>query len=74
MDTNKKKSKLSKDQGTISTHNMTEAGIVKFVKAAIRYLEAGLTKGLKPSDTDLFNIRDEMIGELHQLLYLYSLK
>jgi hypothetical protein len=68
------RSKLSKDQGTIMTHNMTEAGIVKFVKAAIRYLETGLTKGLKSSDTDLFNIRDEMIGELHQLLYLYSLK
>ena len=66
--------RLNKQEGTIVAQNMTEAGIVKFVRASIRYMESGLTKGLKSTDTDLMNLRDEMIGELNQLLYLFTLK
>jgi hypothetical protein len=66
--------RLTKDEGTVVAHNMTEAGIVKFVKASIRYMENGLMKGLKSTDTDLMSLRDEMVGELNQLLYLFTLK
>lgn len=68
------RSKLTKTEATIHSTNMTEAGIVKFVKASIKYMQGGLVKGLKSTDTDLFNLRDEMIGELNQLLYLFTLK
>jgi hypothetical protein len=66
--------RLTKAEATTSVTNMTEAGISKFVKAAIRYMEGPLVKGLKAADTDLMNIRDEMIAELNQLLYLFTLK
>jgi len=32
-----------------------------------------LPKGLKPADTNLLNIRDEMLGELQKLKYLLTL-
>jgi len=34
----------------------------------------GLTSELDPADTDLLNIRDEMLGELNRLKYLLTLK
>lgn len=54
--------------------NMTEAGAVTFVRNCIEYLKDTLTRKLKPSDTDLFNLRDEMLGDLNKLLYLFTLK
>jgi hypothetical protein len=59
---------------SITLHNLTEAGAVRLVNAAIKYLQGPLTKTLKPSDTDLMNIRDEMVADLNQLLYLFTLK
>lgn len=67
--------RLNSKQATSVIHNLTEVGAVKLVKAAIKYLEGPLTKSLKAgSDTDLLNIRDEMIANLNQLLYLFTLK
>ena len=65
--------KLTGKNAVITLHNMTESGISRLINSAIRYLQGPLTKSLQPSDTDLFNIRDEMIGDLHQLLYLFTL-
>ena len=65
--------KLTGKNAVINLHNMTESGISRLINSAIRYLQGPLTKSLQPSDTDLFNIRDEMIGDLHQLLYLFTL-
>jgi hypothetical protein len=68
------RSKVSGKNTTITLHNLTEAGAVRLVKSAIRYLEGPLTKTLRPSDTDLMSIRDDIIGDLNQLLYLFTLK
>ena len=58
----------------ISVSNLTEAGASRFITSAIRYCQGGLVKGLsKVHDTDLFNLRDELIGALNQLLYLFTL-
>lgn len=58
----------------ITLHNLSEPGIIRVVNAAIKYLQGTLTKSLKAAaDSDLINIRDEMIGELNQLLYLFTL-
>jgi len=59
---------------SISLQNLTEAGATRLVHAAIKYLQGPLTKSLHSIDTDLFNIRDEIIGQLHQLFYLFTLK
>jgi DNA-binding ferritin-like protein len=65
--------RLTARTNTVKLQNMSEASIVKFIKACINVLTNDLTKGLKPTDTDLFNLRDEMLAELDQLLYLFSL-
>lgn len=59
---------------TVRVMNMADATAGKFIKACIKHLQGPLVKRLRPEDTDLVNIRDEMLGELNQLLYLYSLK
>lgn len=58
----------------ITLQNITEAGATRLINASIKYLQGPLTKSLQPSDTDLMNIRDELIADLHQLLYLFTLK
>jgi hypothetical protein len=67
--------RLTKEQATTVVQNMTEAGIVKFVRAAVRHMEGPLVRGLKAADdSDLFSLRDDMVAELNQLLYLFTLK
>ena len=66
--------KISGKNASITLHNLTEAGAVRLVGAAIKYLQGPLTKSLKPNDNDLMNIRDEMVADLNQLLYLFTLK
>ena len=66
--------KLTSRTNTIKIGNLRETSIVKFIKSCIHVLQYDLAKGLKPADTVLMNIRDEMLGELDQLLYLFTLK
>ena len=65
---------MTRTTNVIQIKNMSEKTVIKFVKDCIAYLQGPLNKGLKPTDTDLFNVRDEMLGELNQLLYLFTLK
>jgi len=66
--------KVGGSTNTIRLVNMTETGIIKFVKSAIKYLQGPFVKKLSPQDTDLINLRDEMLGELNKILYLFTLK
>lgn len=66
--------KITKGTSVIGVRNLTEKTATKFVQEAIVYLQGPLTRSLKGTDTDLANIRDEMVGHLNQLLYLFSLK
>jgi hypothetical protein len=66
--------KLSAAQGTLKMRNLTDAGATSLCKSAAIYLQKQLVKGLTTADSDLINIRDEMMGEMHQLLYLFTLK
>ena len=59
--------------GIVHVKNLSEKQMVKYVKGIIQYLVEDLPKGLKKTDTDLINIRDEMLGEMNQLLYLFTL-
>lgn len=65
--------KLTSRNNTVKLMNLSEPSIVKFVKQCIAYLKKELVDGLSPQDTDLVNIRDEMQGDLDQLLYLFTL-
>ena len=66
--------RLAGSNATVTLHNLTEAGASRLIKAAIKHLQGPLTKSLRAaSDSDLINIRDEMISDLNQLLYLFTL-
>lgn len=65
--------RLGAKTGTIHVKNMGEKEAIAFVKKCIRTLIEVVPKGLGPADTDLVNIRDEMLAELNQLLYLFTL-
>ena len=65
--------KLSGPTASVHLKNLSETSIVKFIKTCITYLNKDLVSRLRDDDTDLINIRDEMLAELNQLLYLFSL-
>lgn len=50
------------------------AGCVEFIDKTIAYMVKDVPAMLKPEDTDLLNIRDEMLGALNQTKYLLRLK
>jgi DNA-binding ferritin-like protein len=50
------------------------AGCVEYIDKTIAYMTKDVPAMLKPEDTDLLNIRDEMIGELNRTKYLLRLK
>jgi len=66
--------RLTGKNAIFTLKNLTEAGATRLIVAAVKYLQGPLTKTLKPADTDLMNIRDEIIADLNQLLYLFTLK
>jgi hypothetical protein len=64
---------ITKTTNTIQVKNMADKSAMKFIKDCIAHLTGPFTKSLKVTDTDLLNIKDEILGELNQLLYLFSL-
>lgn len=66
--------RITAEKSIIKVQNLTEAGATRLIHHAVRYLQKDLTKRLQINDTDLVNIRDEMITELNQLQYLFTLK
>jgi DNA-binding ferritin-like protein len=66
--------KMTSTTNSTVVKNMSESTAAAFVRGSIKYLETTLVKRLKPTDTDLVNIRDEMLSNLNKLLYLFTLK
>lgn len=66
--------KINARSNTIRIQNMNPKMAVRFVKECIAHLEGPLVKKLKPADTDLLNLRDEMLGDLNKVLYLFTLQ
>lgn len=58
---------------TMSLHNFTESQAKSFVEKQVKYLQTVLPKKLKSNDTDLLNIRDEILADLNQVRYLFTL-
>lgn len=64
----------SKDGFDINLSNITDKKPNEFIDSVIDFLTNELPKSLKSeTDTDLLNIRDEMVGELNKLKYLLTL-
>ena len=58
---------------TIDLKDYKDLPTMDFVDKYVDYLVNELPKGLEESDSDLFNIRDEMLAELNKLKYLLTL-
>lgn len=67
--------RITGKNASLALQNLTEAGATRLIHAAVRYMQGPLTRSLNPAaDTDLINLRDELLGDLNQLLYLFTLK
>lgn len=64
--------KLSGKTSTIRLRNHSDKEATKMIQEAIAWLNTDLTKKLKRTDTDLINIRDTIVADLNQTLYLFS--
>ena len=60
--------------GSIKLHNFSEAAARSFVAQQTTYLTKVLPKKIKSTDTDLLNLRDEILAELTKVLYLFTLR
>ena len=65
--------KLTARTGTIHVRNFNDKQAVALLKDAIDWMMHTLPKKLKREDTDLLNIRDEIVGTLNKTLYLFTL-
>jgi hypothetical protein len=63
----------SRDGFKIELSNYKDVSPTDFCDKYIAYLVNELPKSLEESDTDMLNIRDEMLGQLNKLKYLLTL-
>jgi hypothetical protein len=59
---------------TLDLPGLDEKYVVEFLKNAVDWLATRLPKFIKSTDTDLLNIRDELIAAINQALYLFTLR
>ena len=53
--------------------NLNEKDVVEYLKEARDWLTTDLPNLLKKEDTELLNLRDEVISNINQCLYLFTL-
>jgi hypothetical protein len=63
-----------KVSGSIKLHNFSESAARSFVAQQTTYLTKVLPKKIGKDDTDLLNLRDEILAELTKVLYLFTLQ
>lgn len=57
----------------LNVKTYTDKSIIEYYNSCKAILETSFVKQLKPTDTDLLNIRDELLGSINQVLYLFTL-
>lgn len=58
---------------TYPVKNLTVSGIRAFIARSDEWLTSKLPRMVKKTDTDLLNIRDEILADLNQIKYLFTL-
>ena len=58
---------------TLPVKNLTVTGIRSFITKSDEWLASSLPRMLKKTDSDLLNIRDEILAGLNQIKYLFTL-
>lgn len=62
-----------KVSGSIKLHNFSESAAKSFVAKQTAFLSKVLPRKLKSTDTDLLNIRDEVLALVNKTNYLFTL-
>ena len=65
---------LAKEEFEFEVQNYSEQFAREFLDIGIEYFKNDVTNGLDKDDTDLLNIRDEVIAEMNKTKYLLKLK
>ena len=65
--------RLSVPNNRYSIRNLTDGNIIRFLKDFKEWLVIELIEYLEDTDTDLLNIRDEIIADINKCLYLFTL-
>ena len=58
---------------TLPVKNLSVSGIRSFITKSDEWLASSLPRMLKKNDSDLLNIRDEILADLNQIKYLFTL-
>ena len=67
--------RLSAKSGKIVLHDAGDKSAANLLHAGVKFLEHDLPKFLKKNgDTDLLNIRDEILADLNQAIFLFHLR
>jgi hypothetical protein len=69
--------KFSKKQLAAISDDVTvlsDSQIVTYLNQAIKYLTKDIFKYIKPEDTELINIRDDILSDINQTKYLFTLQ
>jgi len=61
-------------ESTIELRNMNDVSVKEFLAASTNFLIEMTEKLDAQKDTDLMNIRDEMLGKVNRLKYLLTLE
>lgn len=65
--------KMTASTGKLQVYDVNDKRAPQLMKEAIRWLTKSLPKQLSKDDTDLLNIRDEILGDIQQARYLFTL-
>lgn len=63
-----------KVSGSIKLHNFSESAAKSFVEKETAYLQSELPKKIGKDDSDLLNLRDEILAEFTKVSYLFTLQ
>jgi len=63
----------SKKNLPLMLHSLSEKEVTEYLAEARDWLAESLPLKIKKTDTELLNIRDELMAEINQCLYLFTL-
>jgi hypothetical protein len=63
-----------KKPNNIKIMNLDDSSVIDYLDSSIKFLESDILKLIKKQDTDLLNIRDEMLSTINQTKYLFTLE
>ena len=66
--------RISVNKMSINLEDLSDGTLDVFVDKMIDYLQTGLKENINEKDTDLMNIRDEMLSSMNKLKYLLTLE